>query len=160
MTVSSTSDANGTVYTIAENDIASAQDLTDEIARAKSAETAIDAEVGLTKSASGEGRTYSNTGNYIGKDATKNTVAKDIKALDDALAALNLNVVKGVTVNGRNATVTNNTAVVDVDGGDIKVDKDGTATDLINTGGSITRGTTLEGAIQSLEAQLLWYQAD
>ena len=82
VTVSSTSDTNGTVYTIAENDIASEQDLTDEIARAESAETAIDAEIGLTKAASGEGRTYSNTGNYIGKDATKHTVTKDIKALD------------------------------------------------------------------------------
>ena len=55
-----------------------------EADRAKSAETAIDSAVGLTKAASGEGRTYSNTGEYIGKQAT-NTVTSDIKALDTQL---------------------------------------------------------------------------
>ena len=55
-----------------------------EETRANSAETAIDSVVGLTKAASGEGRTYTNTGNYIGKGDT-NTVASDIKALDTQL---------------------------------------------------------------------------
>lgn len=86
----------GDNYVIAENDIASASNLTAEVTRAKSAETAIDAEIGLTKGANDETRSYSNTGNYIGKDATKNTVKSDIKALDtqvktntDAIATLN-----------------------------------------------------------------------
>ena len=86
VTVSSTSDANGTVYTISESDIASAQDLSDEVTRAESAETAIDAVVGLTKASTGEGRTYSNTGTYIGQETT-NTVASDIAALDTQVAA-------------------------------------------------------------------------
>lgn len=113
VTVSSTNDANGTVYTISENDIASAQDLTNEIARAKNAETAIDAEIGLTKNASGEGREYSNTGNYIGKDATKNTIAKDIKALDtqakvnaDAAATAKTVVNAKIPSTGEHITVT------------------------------------------------------
>ena len=71
-------------YTIGETNIADADDLADEITRAQSAETAIDSAVGLTKAASGEGRTYSNTGEYIGKQAT-NTVTSDIKALDTQL---------------------------------------------------------------------------
>lgn len=55
-----------------------------EVGRAESAETAIDSAIGLTKAASGEGRTYSNTGDYIGQLAT-NTVKSDIKALDTKL---------------------------------------------------------------------------
>ena len=55
-----------------------------EVDRAKSAETAIDSAIGLTKAESGEGRTYTNTGEYIGKGDT-NTVASDIKALDTQL---------------------------------------------------------------------------
>ena len=58
-----------------------------EETRAKSAETAIDSAVGLTKGANDETRTYTNTGNYIGKSAT-NTLASDIKALDTQLKAV------------------------------------------------------------------------
>lgn len=158
VTVSSTSDTNGTVYTISENDIASQQALTDEIARAKAAETAIDSAVGLVKGANDETRTYSNSGTYIGKQAS-NTVKSDIKALDDAISNLSTSI-RNVTVNGVNATVSNNTATVEIDSDNIKVDKDGNAAEAINTGGSITRGTTVGAAIQALEAQLLWYQAD
>lgn len=52
--------------------------------RAKSAETSIDAAIGLTKGENNETRTYANTGEYIGKK-TSNTVASDIKALDTQL---------------------------------------------------------------------------
>lgn len=82
-TATSASDGS-TTYTINLTDVASAQGLTGEITRAQSAETAIDSAVGLTKDASGEGRTYTNTGKYIGKGDT-NTVASDIKALDTQL---------------------------------------------------------------------------
>lgn len=61
-----------------------------EETRAQNAETAIDGAVGLTKAASGEGRTYSNTGEYIGKQAT-NTVTSDIKALDTQLQTVSTN---------------------------------------------------------------------
>lgn len=85
VTVSGTPNGNGGItYTVTENDIASAQALTNEIGRAKSAETSIDSVVGLTKAADGEIRTYANTGEYIGKK-TSNTVASDIKALDTKL---------------------------------------------------------------------------
>ena len=55
-----------------------------EADRAKSAETSIDAAIGLIKGGDNETRTYTNTGEYIGKEAS-NTVASDIKALDTKL---------------------------------------------------------------------------
>ena len=71
-------------YTIGESHIASDTDLDAEVTRAKAAETAIDSAIGLTKASSGEDRTYTNTGEYIGKGQT-NTVASDIAALDTKL---------------------------------------------------------------------------
>lgn len=88
VTVSKSEDATaGTTYTIAENDIASDAALTAEVTRAKSAETAIDGAIGLTKGESDETRTYTNAGTFIGKGET-NTVASDIKALDTKLAGV------------------------------------------------------------------------
>ena len=55
-----------------------------EETRAKSAETSIDAAIGLTKGENNETRTYANTGVFIGKE-TSNTVVSDIKALDTQL---------------------------------------------------------------------------
>lgn len=75
---------SSTTYTINLTDVASAQGLAAEVTRAQNAETAIDGAVGLTKAASGEGRTYANNGEYIGKGQT-NTVTSDIKALDTKL---------------------------------------------------------------------------
>lgn len=82
-------------YVISESDIASDSDLTAEVTRAEGAETAIDGAIGLTKGVSDETRTYTNTGEYIGKQST-NTVKSDIKALDtqakanaDAIGVLN-----------------------------------------------------------------------
>lgn len=85
--VTVTLDSTNHVYTIGENDIASANALASEITRAGNAETQIDSVVGLSKSTSDETRTYANTGTYIGKQTT-NTVTSDIKALDDAIGDL------------------------------------------------------------------------
>lgn len=73
-------------YNVSAQDMASAKKLEAEVERAKSAETAIDAVVGLTKSANDETRTYTNDGTFIGQGET-NTIKSDIKALDDAIAA-------------------------------------------------------------------------
>lgn len=141
-------------------DVASQDALEAEVIRAKSAETAIDLPIGLTKAQNAETRTYTNTGTYIGQ-AQNNTITSDIKALDTAIGNLNSDSVKGVVVNNRTASKSNDgTATVEIDAGDIKIDKDGTASAVINTGGSLTKGTTVEAAIVALEAQLLWYQAD
>lgn len=86
--VTKTVEADGHAnYVIAGQDLASAIALAAEVLRAQSAETAIDAVVGLTKASGSETRTYSNTGNYIGKQAT-NTVKSDIAALDTKLKAV------------------------------------------------------------------------
>lgn len=84
------------IFTINLTDVASATALSNEIARAKAAETAIDSVVGLDKNTDNETRDYTNSGVYIGQLAT-NTVKSDIKALDTEVA----NALNGVT--GSNA---------------------------------------------------------
>jgi len=75
-------------YTIELTDVASESALTelsgsviDEIARAKSAETAIDGAVGLTKGANDESRTWDAAGDYL----TGSTVKADMEILDDII---------------------------------------------------------------------------
>jgi len=89
-----------------------------EANRAKSAEGSIDGAIGLTKNSDSETRTYTNSGEYIGKQAT-NTVASDIKALDtqvktnaDAIDALEGSYISGITMNGSGVTVANNVAAL------------------------------------------------
>lgn len=76
-------------YTIGENDIASASDLTAEVTRAKQAEAAIDAAVGLTKAADpSETRSFTATTNY-GTGST--TVMGNMQALDTQLKTVSDN---------------------------------------------------------------------
>lgn len=83
--VSKTIEADGHAnYVISGQDLASAVALAAEIIRAGQAETAIDSVVGLTKASGSEVRTYTNAGNYIGKESV-NTIKSDIKALDTKL---------------------------------------------------------------------------
>lgn len=97
MSIVETAGADGhKIFTINLTDVASATALSNEIARAKAAETAIDSVVGLDKNTDNETRTYTNSGVYIGQSAT-NTVKSDIKALDTEVA----NALNGVT--GSNA---------------------------------------------------------
>lgn len=74
---------SSTTYTVTLTDVASESALTAEIARAKSAETAIDGAVGLTKGdGDAETRSYSHTGaNYV----SGTTVKADIEQLDATL---------------------------------------------------------------------------
>ncbi len=70
--------------TVTLSDLASASALTEEIARAKSAETALDGVVGATKGASDETRTYTHSNsNYL--TAATPTVKTDVEALDTVL---------------------------------------------------------------------------
>jgi hypothetical protein len=164
ITVTKTTGTGSTAdsYTIAEHDIASAQGLTDEIARAKNAETAIDAEIGLTKGASGESREYSNTGNYIGKDATKNTIAKDIKALDtqakaNADAAATAKTVVNAKTPSTNEHITVTVAKDSTDNHDIVTisENDIASAQLVGTipaGAGATTVTEYAAAVASSEA--------
>lgn len=90
VTVAGATNANGgTTYTITESDIASAQDLSDEITRAQTAEGAIDTAVGLTKASGAETRSITPTTNYgtvSGTAAT--TVMGNMQNIDTALKNL------------------------------------------------------------------------
>ena len=86
---SSKADDGHTIYTIAESDIASANNLSSEVTRATAAEDKIEASVGLAA----DGSHVTTKGNYT-KDAT--TIAGEIAALDtqvktnaDAIGVLN-----------------------------------------------------------------------
>lgn len=81
-------DGKLSALTVTEDNIASASDLTAEVNRAKSAETAIDTAVGLTKDASGEGRTWKPTSNYGG---TTTSVKDNMQALDAQLKTVSDN---------------------------------------------------------------------
>ena len=100
LTVTPSTVSGKTTYTIGENDIASASDLTAEVTRAQSAETAIDNAVGLTKAASGETRTFTPTTNYGGSGGSAATSVMDnmqkldaqLKTVSDSLAAIQYSV--------------------------------------------------------------------
>lgn len=90
VTVSSSKATDGhTIYTIAESDIASANDLSSEVTRATAAEDKIEASVGLAA----DGSHVTTKGNYTSKATT---IAGEISALDtqvkknaDAIGVLN-----------------------------------------------------------------------
>lgn len=86
---SSTAENGKTTYTIGESNIASASDLTAEVNRAKSAETSIDAAIGLTKGGDNEIRTFTSTTNY---GAGSTSVVDNMQKLDTALNAVSVKV--------------------------------------------------------------------
>ena len=70
--------------TVTLSDLASASALTEEIARAKSAETALDGVLGATKGSNDETRTYSHTNaNYVSGTSVKS----DIEILDSVIGS-------------------------------------------------------------------------
>lgn len=86
VTLSSATADNGKVtYTIHTNDIASQAELDEEVARAISAETALDGVIGCVKTAGSEERTYTKTNTVY---ATGSTVVSDVELLDAAVAEL------------------------------------------------------------------------
>lgn len=148
-------------YSFELSDVASEDALETEVSRAKSAETAIDGAIGLTKGANNETRTYTpESGANYGASTT--TVKDRIAAIDGALKAVDDASVESITVNGKAATVSNNAATVEIGGDDIKIDESKTAGTkaLLNAGGAIYDTDTLKSAITALEAQLLWYEAN
>ena len=73
-------------YVISGQDLASATALAAEVLRAKTAETAIDTAVGLTKAANSEARTWTPTTNY--NAGNNHTVANNMQAIDTKLKAV------------------------------------------------------------------------
>lgn len=210
VTVTKATGSNGqAIYTIGESDIASANDLSAEVDRAKAAEDAIEAGVGLSEKGAyvtpGGNHYLSGATNVMeaivkldtqahtdatnltneikarkavtginadsySADATTNYLkaATDLmdadKKLDaqikvNATAISNLqnakDVVKNVTVNGVDATVSNNKATVTIGGANIAL------TGYTHpSGGTITATNTVNQAINILEDQLIWHEAD
>lgn len=210
VTVTKTEGANGqAIYTIGENDIASDTALTAEVDRAKKAEDAIEAGVGLNatggyvtpdgnhylsgatnvmgaivkldtqahtnatnltneiaarKAVTGvNADSYSSdsTTNYLKAatslmDADKKLDAQ-VKANATAISSLQnaTDVVKKVTVNSVDATVSNNKATVTIGGANIAL-----TGYTAPTGGTISATNTVNQAINILEDQLIWHEAN
>lgn len=108
VTVATSIDGTGDVVTIAENDIAQATKLTDEITRAKAAEDKIESSVGLAA----DGSHVTTKGNYT-KAAT--TVVGEIAALDSQMYTNTQNITAVTTIANKNkediATIKGNLAV-------------------------------------------------
>ena len=86
ITIAETIGENGSkTYAFTETDIASEDALDAEVARAKTAETAIDGVVGLTKAEGSETRSYGHTGAHY---VSGTTVKGDVEQLDAAVYAL------------------------------------------------------------------------
>lgn len=208
VTVTKSAGENGqAIYTIGENDIASDTALSAEVTRAKAAEDAIEAGVGLSadgayvspagnhylsgansvmeaivkldtrahteatnltseiaarKAVTGvNADSYSadSTTNYLKAatslmDADKKLDAQ-IKANANAISSLQTatDFVKEITVNGKDAVVSNNHATVTIGGADIAL------TGYVKpSGGAILATNTVNQAIYALEDQLIWHE--
>ena len=210
VTVTKDTGANGqAIYTIGENDIASDAALTKEVDRAKKAEDAIEAGVGLSEAGayvtptknhylSGatnvmeaivklDTQAYTDAGNLTSEIAARKAVTgindnsysadnttnyltaatslmdadkkldAQVKANATAISSLQnaTDVVKAVTVNGVDASVSNNKATVTIGGANIAL------TDYVAvTGGTIKATNTVNQAINILEDQLIWHEAN
>lgn len=209
VTVTKATGANGqAIYTIGENDIASDTALTAEVDRAKAAEDAIKAGVGLSADGAYETPTgnhylagansvmeaivkldtqaHTEAGNLASEAAARKSVTgvnadsysadtttnyltaatslmdadkkldAQIKANATAISSLQnaTDVVKTLTVNKVNATVSNNHATVTIGGANIEL------TDYAApSGGAILPTNTVNQAIYALEDQLIWHEA-
>lgn len=105
------------VYTITGVGYAADSALTSEINRAKSAETAIDGALGLTKGTNNETRTWTNTTNY--KDTTNVDAQHNMQAIDTQLKSVSDKVGEGftpITYNDANNATYNGTAGVTTGG--------------------------------------------
>lgn len=117
ITIAETIGENGSkTYAFTETDIASEDALDAEVARAKSAEAAIDGAVGLTKAENGETRSYGHTGAHY---VSGTTVKGDVEQLDAAVYALSGKTVTDFTSANNSidisaTTTANNTITVDL----------------------------------------------
>lgn len=95
-----------------------------------------------------------------GASGTTYTISEEDIASAEALETLDQEAVKNVTVNGVDATVADNKAIVEIGGEAIKVNKGGEAAGKLNEGGVVVNGNNVYEAIKTMEAALLWYDAD
>lgn len=156
-------DGKLTGVTVTESDIASAAALT----AAQSEIDAIETAVGLNSN----GTFTPNSNNNYTDDATSIADAIDqldtqVKSNADAIEALADDSLTNISVNSVSGTVSDNVASVEIDGTNIKLNKaSAQANTLLNpaatgkTAGTLKYGDTVTASLQTLEAQLLWYEA-
>lgn len=148
--VAKSDDGNHNVVTVSENNIASASDLTNEIAHRK-AVTGIDGNAYVAHT------TDTIIGEATSLDDADVKLATKLKAVNESVAAISADkaYVKEVTVNGVDATVADNKASVTIDGADIKLD--GYA--ISSAGGALAATDTVNSALGKIEYMLSWHEA-
>lgn len=148
--VAKSEDGNHNVVTVSENNIASASDLTNEIAHRK-------AVTGINGDAYVAHTTDTIIGEATSLDDADVKLAAKLKAVNDSVAAISADkaYVKEVTVNGVDATVANNKASVAIDGADIKLD----GYTIPSVGGALAATDTVNSALGKIEYMLSWHEA-
>lgn len=148
--VAESEDGNHNVVTVSENNIASASDLTNEIAHRK-------AVTGINGDAYVAHTTDTIIGEATSLDDADVKLAAKLKAVNDSVAAISADkaYVKEVTVNGVDATVANNKASVTIDGADIKLD----GYTIPSVGGALAATDTVNSALGKIEYMLSWHEA-
>ena len=150
VTVAKSEDKTHNIVTVTEDDIASATNLTNEIAHRK-AVTGIDGDAYMPHTTDEIIGTATNLDDADVKLATK------LKAVSDAVDGINgdKNFVKSLTVNNVPAVVADNAATVTIDGADIKLD----GYTIVSDGSALTPADTVNAALGKIEYMLTWHEA-
>lgn len=150
VTVAKSVDSSHDIVTVTEDDIASATNLTNEIAHRK-AVTGINGDAYMPHTTDEIIGTATDLDNADVKLATK------LKAVSDAVDGIkgDKNFVKSLKVNNVPATVADNAATVTIDGADIKLDGYKIASD----GSALAPNDTVNAALGKIEYMLTWHEA-
>ena len=150
VTVDKSEDKTHDIVTVTENDIASANDLTNEIANRK-AVTGIDGNAYVPHA------TDEIIGTAADLDDADVKLATKLKAVSDAVDGIkgDKNFVKSLTVNNVPADVANNAATVTIDGADIKLD----GYTIVSDGSALAPNDTVNTALGKIEYMLTWHEA-
>lgn len=150
VTVAKSEDKTHDIVTVSEDDIASATNLTNEIAHRK-AVTGIDGDAYVPHA------TDEIIGTATDLDDADVKLATKLKAVSDAVDVINgdKNFVKSLTVNNVPAVVADNAATVTIDGADIKLDGYTIASD----GSALAPNDTVNAALGKIEYMLTWHEA-
>lgn len=150
VTVAKSGDSSHDIVTVSEDDIASANDLTNEIANRK-------AVTGIDGNAYKPHATDEIIGTATNLDDADVKLATKLKAVSDAVDGIkgDKNFVKSLTVNSVPAKIANNAATVTIDGADIKLDGYTIASD----GSALAPNDTVNAALGKIEYMLTWHEA-
>ena len=151
VTVAKSEDSTHDVVTVTENDIASATNLTNEIAHRK-------AVTGIKGDAYVKHTEDTIIGTATDLDDADVKLATKLKAVSDDVNTIkgDKTFVKSLAVNNVPADIANNAATVTIDGADIKLSGYTAASD----GGKLTPEDTINAALGKIEYMLTWHEAN